>query len=259
MCPSSQQPCFQSCQLTSLHCPSIHCQPSSPFSSLFCSQVLSKDPKSPPTVARGKHQCELIPEQFEKRVRSAEPAGVLTPTLCHSVTLTLPLGARKSQSQSISPHPAFLTMDSSNSSINNVSFFVLITSMYSPYLLIPWALSSSQGTTSQCQSCDCSQAKEGGVQPGPQSASIAESCVQDWAWTRSQGRGRISIEDRLNGEHYVLWRGALFWKNRGQKAPSMEHMWILAQTMEVGQNRQVRGNNADKDTRTCPALIRANT
>ena len=141
MCPSSQQPCFQSCQLTSLHCPSIHCQPSSPFSSLFCSQVLSKDPKSPPTVARGKHQCELIPEQFEKRVRSAEPAGVLTPTLCHSVTLTLPLGARKSQSQSISPHPAFLTMDSSNSSINNVSFFVLITSMYSPYLLIPWALS----------------------------------------------------------------------------------------------------------------------
>ena len=33
----------------------------------------------------------------------------------------------------------------------------------------------------------------------------------------------------------------------------------MAQTMEAGQNRQVRGNNADKDTRTCPALIRANT
>ena len=49
-----------------------------------------RDPKPPPTVAKGKRRREPSPEQVEKRVRSAEPAGALTPTLCHSVTLTPP-------------------------------------------------------------------------------------------------------------------------------------------------------------------------
>ena len=44
---------------------------------------------------------------------------------------------------------------------------------------------------------------------------FTEDYVQHW----SQGRDRRCIEDRLNGEWYVLWRGTPFWKNTGREAP----------------------------------------